>query len=132
MQILKKYACFCAIVAICMACGDNTTALVCTDIGCDSGLMVEVAGLQADSAEIAVQVLDAPPWVIGCDRDHCTAGVFFPHFTPDYVEITVRIGDREVVEDVRPEYRVLQPNGPECEPTCHMATVEIAVGTQGI
>lgn len=120
--------CLLAVVVACLACSeDDTTGLSCTDIGCESGLYVELEGLEADSAEISVQVLDVAPWTIGCDRELCTVGVFFPHFTPDHAVITVRVGDQEVVQEVRPSYSALRPNGPDCEPTCWVARVDISV-----
>jgi hypothetical protein len=47
--------------------------------------------------------------------------------TPESVQIQVQRDGTNVADaDLSPTYQVVQPNGPECEPTCHSAAVDVA------
>jgi len=47
---------------------------------------------------------------------------------PARVHVTIRQGAAVLHDaEIRPEYRTLQPNGPDCEPTCRSASAAIAV-----
>ena len=47
---------------------------------------------------------------------------------PAHAKVTIRHAGAVLHEaDLQPEYRTLQPNGPDCEPTCRSASVSIAV-----
>lgn len=47
---------------------------------------------------------------------------------PANVKLTIRTGETVLFEnELRPEYRTLQPNGPDCEPTCRSASGAITL-----
>ena len=47
--------------------------------------------------------------------------------TPKSVQIQVHRDKALVADaDLSPKYQVVQPNGPDCEPTCHSAAVDVA------
>jgi hypothetical protein len=109
----------------------------CTEVGAASGVEVVVTGdaARADS--------DTRMDVTTCVRSHCPGAArnfsrgeratFFIEAPwvdsdePVEVQVTVHEGTRVVAGPttftVRPE--VVQPNGPDCEPTEHVAKVEI-------
>lgn len=47
--------------------------------------------------------------------------------TPKSVQIQVHRDKALVADaDLSPKYQVVQPNGPDCEPTCHSAAADVA------
>lgn len=112
----------------------------CTEIGCSSGLTVRLVGNVPDAFTIAAQRPGQPPIVAICPEGRITVpdreagasaicqpdGVFFDNFTPEEVEIVVRVGQSNNVSRlVKPTYEKVQPNGPGCPPVCEQAVVEI-------
>jgi hypothetical protein len=54
-----------------------------------------------------------------------TAFVIGVHAAPSVVTLRVEYGDQTVGEaEFKPKYRSVQPNGPDCEPTCHVADAQ--------
>jgi hypothetical protein len=58
----------------------------------------------------------------------CRRGGFWLEATPESVEITVNAqdGSWSGSASLSPTYQTHQPNGPDCEPTCRVASVTIA------
>lgn len=103
-------------------------AQVCTLIGCESGLSVVVdPAPQGDYTVIAEE--GATTRTVECVQNGCPDGAFFADFTPETVRIRVIAGNDTTEQTVTPEYETMQPNGPECPPTCRRATVTIRKGT---
>lgn len=99
---------------------------VCTLIGCDTGLTVEVAGAPAGPYRIELEVPgEAQRRVIRCDTPGACAPAFF-EVAPEVatVHLVTAAGTRS--QQVRPDYRVTQPNGPDCPPRCRQARVLVA------
>lgn len=132
-----------ALPAIAASCDGVGTA--CTEIGCDDGITLTVSpasGLIAGVYSVSVsgtgestscsltvdnaaQVTDTT-----CDLIDNTAGSFTVvlHSSPETLTITIdRDGTELGKEDITPSYTTVQPNGPECEPTCHQADVSMQV-----
>jgi hypothetical protein len=45
---------------------------------------------------------------------------------PDRLNLTVSAGGDERTLTTNPEYQVVQPNGPDCEPTCRTASATLS------
>jgi len=100
----------------------------CTLVACSNGISVRVEGLsEADisvtSATGETRGSTCPPF----EPSICVA--HFPDFTPEEATIRVEAGERQLSVTTNPAYDVLQPNGPECDPTCLQATVTISLDT---
>ncbi len=122
----------CAAVLLLLLAGcSESTGIECTGIGCASGLQVNfdrvppsgtVVILQFDSSEVR--------WEVECGTDaNCSNGLFFPGLVVDYVALRLVTAEGEILHELRPEYEVSHPNGPDCPPTCRNATVTVALPT---
>ena len=99
---------------------------VCTEVGCDSGLIVTVTNGPAEPYRIEARVGGTlARYVHSCAGHACTAE--FLDFVPSHVFIYVMTESDTTFREVRPNYDVSQPNGPDCEPTCRFATVTITL-----
>jgi hypothetical protein len=103
----------------------------CTEIGCDDGLRVQLDGAPAGGI-VRVELLPAgdtgPRYVVECAATQgCANGAWFPGFTGDYAVVRVTTSDGSVSREVRPTYAVMQPNGPDCPPTCRTASVTVSL-----
>lgn len=105
-------------------------AQACTEIGCSSGLIVELEGavpasfqIEAATAGADAQVAECPDGApaIECDP----SSVFFRDFLPDDVQITITWDGQSVTQEFAPAYEELRPNGPGCPPVCSQARVTI-------
>ena len=115
----------------------------CTLIGCGASLEVRLVGEHVPT-DFAVSVHSAtgdfvnvrctegnaqfdPPeaarWSPACPA----GGVTLQDFTPAEVTVTVRWSEGEVLQEFQPAYSAYQPNGPQCEPTCRAARVEVRI-----
>ena len=116
-----------AAVAFCFAC-DRDVTIVCTAIGCEGELTVEIQ--DAPPGPITVQVTPpGPPGPVrtaACpDTSGCTNTVRFAPVAPGRTRFTVTTiaGTRQW--DVTPTYTTIQPNGPKCGPICRYAHVRL-------
>jgi hypothetical protein len=103
-----------------------TISSVCTLIGCNSGLTVQIQN--APTGPLSVVAVDvqspASQYTASCPGDTgCTNQVFFRDFTPGSVNlmVTTTAGTRQIT--VAPTYETSRPNGPNCAPTCRSATI---------
>ncbi len=82
-----------------------------------------------------VTVIEQPEW--SCSSDSIGLAVaraesgyqlmaLYLHTTPSTISVEVsRAGEVLATGSFTPEYETFTPNGPECEPTCTQATVEL-------
>lgn len=115
---------------------DVQTPIICTDMGCSSGV------------EVRLQEEPAPPYRVEADAGGGTATyvfecpaagqcpvIFFPDFTPDRLIVRVVTVSDTTRYEVRPSYEESQPNGPGCDPICRRAVIELpadAIGHTGV
>lgn len=93
--------------------------------GSDAGFILEKTLNKKLVAEIVVQCFE-PEVHDTLHYSYCTMdGVAFIDFIPDEVFISVYYEGQEVSELLLPEYTILQPNGPGCEPTCLTGRIEL-------
>ena len=135
-------------------CGDKVD-VSCTDIGCQDGLQVDFEPVLETAGDYEVEIVvdgvstrclaslpldaEAPS---SCDEEgvylttsgsalsedqHEITGVYLTA-GPDTVSIGVLRDEAEVGGDtLSPTYTVVQPNGPECEPTCRSASASVTI-----
>lgn len=129
----------------------GSTEPACSLIGCEDSLQIRLdaqrweAGnytFQFDVDGEASECSGSVPWV--CSQDCATTGIAFYGCTqeaggstfegirisgsPKRVSLTIQRDGATVASKVfEPEYRHVQPNGPQCEPICHQATENLSV-----
>jgi hypothetical protein len=103
-------------------------AQACTRIGCDDGWTVELVGAAALPATYTIRVLvdDAVVASVQCTPTQpCGERVFVAGVTAAEAELEIVGGEVPLRWTVTPEYNTLQPNGPNCPPTCRQARVQV-------
>jgi hypothetical protein len=116
-----------AIVAAAAAgCSQPATAnRVCTMIGCESGLTVIVEAAPQGPYRVEARAAGEEPRVRECQSEQDCRRIFFADFLPEEVILEVIAGDARSSHTVRPQVVTVQPNGPECPPTCRQARVTV-------
>jgi hypothetical protein len=103
---------------------------VCTLVGCESGLEVAVQPAPSGAYSVEVEAAGQATRTV-----QCTAGspcaLFFRDFTPERATVRVIVAGDTTTAAVAPEYRTLQPNGPQCPPTCRRASVTVDLNADG-
>ena len=106
-----------SLVLLLASCDQSTG--VCTLIGCNSGLTINVPAAAPIPYIISLQAPGAPELTLECTTSLCAHSVFVPDYTPAHVTVTVQWqGGGSATKDVSPAYTISQPNGPNCSPTC--------------
>jgi hypothetical protein len=110
--------------------GDNENppqpTRVCTMIGCENGLAVEVNSSLQQSFTVNVRTGSQVIHTFRCDPSQpCRA--FVSNQTPAQVTVTLETTQGPVSRTFQPEYRMNRPNGPDCPPECRQATITFAV-----
>ena len=115
----------------------------CTLIGCGAWFEVALVGdhvptdfsLSLDSPEgnlvnvhctegtAEFEPPEASQWSPTCPP----GAVAFMDFTPAQVTVTVEWAEGRVTQEFRPQYADSWPNGPQCEPACRSARVEVII-----
>ena len=115
-----------ALVSTVLASGCNSLTGVCTQIGCTSGIEVQLEEeppvpyrIEADAGGGTAR------YVYECDQTAGCPPIFFAEFTPDWVIFEVIVAEDTTWYEVRPTYTKHQPNGPRCEPTCYNSVVRL-------
>lgn len=118
-------------IALCVAaCSGNAAESepqqVCTLIGCNDGLSVVVASALAQDYSVTVKSGGATLHTFTC-RAGSECRAFLENQTPAQVTIEIATSAGTVTRSYTPEYKVSQPNGPDCPPECRQATVTVNV-----
>jgi hypothetical protein len=129
-------------IALLAAVNGGCAFKACTMIGCESTLTVSFTSrLPPGSYQIELTAPDSAPCEVTSDgsgekSDYC-ADFGYVHLTPTALiidaakeNVSVRILRASVLVgegSFTPEYAVHQPNGPDCEPLCQTATVDLAL-----
>jgi hypothetical protein len=100
---------------------------VCTEIGCDDGVLVQLSEERPDSLSLTIYVDDnteAFDSVICTDQVR-SCGIRAGGITPEKVTVEIKWDNEEFRQTFSPDYEIFQPNGPNCPPDCEIATIDI-------
>jgi hypothetical protein len=103
----------------------------CTLIGCQSGLFVSFKADAPATFKLKLTAKDGKVVEGSCPSNGSTAFQCFPNsvstpeFTPEQLSLELTVGEQMLVKSFTPAYKNNQPNGPDCEPTCKQATIEL-------
>ena len=113
---------------------------MCTLVGCIGGLEIKLIGLPNGAPyEIKVEFPsgETQSLICGTEEDQSEAfvksclphGAFFSLASdvepPKEITATVTVNGKQTSEVFRPDYIKFQPNGEDCPPVCHSATVTL-------
>lgn len=99
---------------------------VCTLAGCENGVSVLLGSAYATPVTVEIGPVDGPMQRGTCDDTiECTTGLFFPDLSAPELRVRVMSATDTITRTVRPDYRIVQPNGPDCPPTCRQAQVRL-------
>jgi hypothetical protein len=114
------------------ACDPGGTA--CTQIGCDDQLtltfvnengdpITDLAGeLEFDGQTLAFDCGDPD----GSSTVHCDGNQLTVYAAPSQITIAATGATHEAYKTVSATYETVQPNGPDCPPTCKQATETVS------
>jgi len=111
----------------CEESGIDDGQVVCTHVGCDDGVTVQLSEERPDSLSLTIHVDDnteAFDSVICTDQVN-SCFIRAGGITPEKVTVEIKWGNEEFRQTFSPEYESFQPNGPNCPPDCEIATIDI-------
>jgi hypothetical protein len=122
-----KITCVLAVLAANAACAPREAERTCTLIGCDDGWAVEIVGGTLPATYTVRAVVDGRVVAThACTPDNpCGRQLFLPGLTAAQADLEIVGADLDLRWTVRPEYQLVQPNGPDCPPTCRQARVQV-------
>lgn len=98
---------------------------MCTMMGCEDGLGVVVEGTPVGAYRIEARAAGGETQVRECASPQACGLVFFAGFLPEEVTVEVIAGGERSSRTARPLVESVQPNGPDCPPTCRQARVTV-------
>ena len=105
------------------ACGGGDEN-VCTEIGCASGVNVQVTSTSTRLLSVTVASAEGTLSEFRCDTEqNCLT--FIPDVTPAEITVTVRTSGGTITRTIQPNYIANRPNGPNCPPECRQASVTL-------
>ena len=114
-----------------LSCVDSVQPQVnCTEIGCSSGLFVQLA--TAPAGAVKIEIVGSGPgsatYVFDCTASTCPSSAFFrSYFGADpLIRVTTSAGVKET-QFHGVTYTVSHPNGTGCPPTCKHGSVTVPV-----
>ena len=119
-----------AVSLLTLQCSDpQGPEVVCTLIGCESGLWIELTGTFPDTFLLRVGPEDVGPVVeVGCTgASSCPNRFFIPGLVESSVRIDYTSGDQVESFTFQPDNQELFPNGEHCPPACIQGTIELRV-----
>lgn len=116
------------VVLLGVACDSASTQGACTQIGCLNGIRMEIEGEIPVGTRFTLTPTD-PGGVarsITCDAESpCQSVIQVEDFTPESFTVSATGPDLDYEQTFAPDYETLQPNGPDCPPTCRVATIVV-------
>ena len=106
---------------------------VCTLIGCESGLKLAFKEAVPERFSFTLTASDGETRQGECpsrteDSSCLEKEIFVSQFTPDQVNLSLTLGEQTLTQSFTPDYTLLRPNGPDCDPECRQATITVAWG----
>ncbi len=126
-QIMKSLALVVAIAAGTAGCATAGAPEVCTLVGCEAGLAIDVRGDRGGDITVKLVAADGQLRTFECEAEANGCNAFFADYTPENVTVTVTKKEGNVVRSYGVTYRNTYPNGERCPPVCRQGHVDITL-----
>ncbi len=112
------------------------TPHACTEIGCTNELKIVIDGALPATYTIELAAPGLETVSLTCVNGQSSEasihecrpdGAVFRGLTPDEVTVTFTSDAAIVSDNLRPTYTTIQPNGPDCPPTCRQGTAKLSL-----
>lgn len=112
------------------------TARACTEIGCSNELRIIIDGPLPPTYTIELAAPGIETITLTCAKGQSSEasihecrpdGAIFRDLAPDDVTVTFTWQGGIVSDTLHPSYAAVQPNGPDCPPTCRQGTATLDV-----
>ncbi|MCU0622947.1 MAG: hypothetical protein MUF53_03670 [Gemmatimonadaceae bacterium] len=119
-----------ALVASCQS--SSEPGRVCTEIGCNSGLRIDLSSALPEGSRLEVFEVATPTQIrtVPCTASQrCEQFVFLVDYQPTGpIQIRIVTPTRTVTGSaITPVFQTTTPNGPDCPPSCRQARVNAPV-----
>jgi hypothetical protein len=100
---------------------------VCTQIGCDDGVTVQLSDERPDSVSLTLYLNSETEAFssIECADAGNMCAIRTDGFTPETITVVLEWDGEEFRQTYTPQYQRFQPNGPNCPPVCKISNVVI-------
>ena len=116
-----------AVVLLLLAACRSST-LYCTAIGCVDEVDATITGVPPQTlVTVVASVSGRPMQSRTCMATNGSCLIAFEEFAPTIVTFDVSWGTQHKSFTLQPNYRINQPNGAECGPTCRYAPVTLSL-----
>ena len=99
--------------------------VMCTLIGCEAGLSVDVKGDRGGDVTVKVSASDGQSKTFECEAEAATCSAFFADYMPANVSVTVTKRESNTVRSFAVTYENVHPNGEACPPVCRQGHVDV-------
>jgi hypothetical protein len=99
----------------------------CTAAGCVDGVTVSISDERPDSLSLSIFLDDESEAFESkkCTNQDRPCEIYAGGETPNTVRVEATWRNGEFINTFNPEYETIQPNGPDCPPTCTQASIQI-------
>ena len=122
---IRHFALSVVLAVIFGACGIFTDEAVCTAVGCNSGLYIEMDDRPPAPVQLRVRLPDGTVLERECLPDLCVLGTLFEGVEAESVEIQVTMNGHTETFTATLEYELLYPNGEDCGDPCRVTAVNL-------
>lgn len=124
---MKLLTALCVVLVLGCSSTEEEPQVICTLIGCENGLNVQVNSSLTQSFTVTVRAGSGEQLHSFTCNPGQTCQAFVAGQTPDEVTVTLATAQGPVSKTFQPEYRLNRPNGPDCPPECKQATIVMTV-----
>ena len=125
---LRLFSLALAIPVLGAGCASNAQEggpVMCTLIGCEAGLSVDVRGDRGGDVTVKVVAADGQTRTFECEAEAATCSSFFADYMPENVSVTVTKSQGNTVRSFNVSYANVRPNGEDCPPVCRQGHIEV-------
>lgn len=105
----------------------RTGPTMCTKIGCEPGLSIDVRGPRDSDITVKISAADGQLRTFECDSEAPSCSSFFADYTPENVTVTITKKESNTVRAFQVTYQNERPNGEDCPPVCKQGHIDMTI-----